>query len=248
MRNKQNFFMKKSISVFFPVLNEQENIKSCILSATKYLSKRFKEYEILVVHGRSIDNTEKIVKELIKKDKHIKLVSQGKILGYGAALRAGFANSSKELIFYTDADNQFNIEDLDQLLPLLNSYDIVSAYRINRQDPLMRVFVGNAYNMLIRILFNLKIKDVDTSFKLYKRSVFDKIYLKSNTGLIDAEALIKARKKGFLIGQVGVTHYPRTKGRTAYEIGRRNNIIAIVRPKVVIDILKEIKSLWRELR
>lgn len=240
-----------SISIFLPVYNEQDNIEKCILSINRYLKKRFKDYEILVINGGSTDNTEKIVKELMRrerKDKHIKLISQRKNLGYGAALRSGFTHASKELIFYTDSDNQFNIEEMDKILPLINDYDIVSAYRVNRQDPFMRIIVANIYNMLIKVLFNLGVRDVDASFKLYRRDVLKDIKLKSNTGLIDAELLIKAKKNGFSIGQIGVTHYPRTKGRTVYEVGMRNSIIAIVRPKVVIDILKEIKSLWSELR
>ena len=240
--------INKSISVFLPALNEQESIKTCVLSIKRYLDKRFKDYEILVISDGSTDNTNKIVREFAKKDQHIKLIHHKENLGYGAVLRSGFARSSKELIFYTDSDNQFNIEDMDLLFPLLNSYDIVAGFRINRQDPLMRIFIANVYNILIEILFNPKIKDIDSSFKLYKKDVFKNMQLKANTGLIDAEILIKAKKNGFSIGQIGVRHYPRTKGRTAYEMGRRNNIIAIVRPKIIIDIFKEIKTLWAELR
>ncbi len=238
---------QKSISVFLPALNEQENIKTCIQSVQKYLAKRFKDWEILVISNGSRDNTTKIVREFARRDKHIKSIDNKK-LGYGLALRSGFSNSSKELIFYTDADNQFNIEDMDVLLPLINRYDIVSGYRIKRKDPLMRIFIGWVYNMLIRILFNLKVRDVDASFKLYKREVFEKMSLKANTGLIDAEVLIKARKKGFKIGQIGVKHYPRMKGRTIYEVGGRNKIFAFVGPWVIKDILVEIKDLWGDLR
>ncbi len=237
--------IEKSISVFLPALNEEENIRSCILSVKKYLSLKFKDYEILVITSGSTDDTAKIVGDLSLKDKHIKLINYKKKLGYGAALEAGFANSSKTLIFYTDSDNQFDIRDMDKLLPLLDSYDIVSGFRINRQDPPMRIFIARAYNFLIRILFNLKVKDVDSSFKLYKREVFDNIRLMSKTGLIDAEVLIKAKKKGFSIGQIGVKHYPRTKGKTVYGMGKRNTF---VKPSVIIEILKEIKKLWSELR
>lgn len=238
----------ESISVFFPALNEQENIKKCVLTAKKYINKRFKDYEIVVVTSGSTDNTEKIVGELAKKDKRITFVDDKK-KGYGAALRLGFAHSSKNLIFYTDADNQFNIEDMDLLLPMLDSYDIVSAYRIKRNDPLMRIFIANVYNFLIRFFFNLKIKDVDAAFKLYRKEVFEKIRLKASTGLIDAEVLIKAKKLGFSIGQIGIKHYPRINGQTSYEIGRRRNkVFAFVKPKVIIDILSEMKTLWSDLR
>lgn len=238
----------KSISVFLPAFNEQENIRECILSIKKYLDKRFKDYEILVISDGSIDNTNKIVAEIAKNDKRIKLFARRKKLGYGAGLRAGFAHSSKELIFYTDSDNQFNIEDMDRLLPLFSSYDIISAYRVNRKDPLMRIFIANVYNLLIRILFNLKIRDIDASFKLYKKEIFKNMRLVTNTGLTDAEVLIKAQRQGFKIGQIGVKHYPRIHGRTSYEMGARNKIFAFVKPKVIIDILSEIRSLWSDLR
>lgn len=238
----------KSISVFLPVFNEEGNIKKSILTIKKYLQKRFKDYEILVISDGSTDNTNNVVAELAKKDKRIKLFARKKKLGYGAGLRAGFEHSSKDIIFYTDGDNQFNIEDIDKLLPLLGSYDIVSAYRINRKDPLMRIFVAYVYNLLVRILFGLKIKDVDASFKLYKKEIFDNMRLVTNTGLTDAEVLIKAQKLGFKIEQIGVKHYPRIHGRTSYEVGVRNKIFAFVRPKVIIDILGEIKTLWSDLK
>jgi glycosyltransferase involved in cell wall biosynthesis len=234
-----------SISVFLPALNEEENIQSCILSVTKYLRKRFKDYEILVIASGSTDRTEEIVLDLAKKDPHIRLISNKKALGYGTALRSGFANASKDLIFYTDSDNQFNINDMDLLLQLLDRYDIISGYRINRQDPMMRIFIAHVYNLMMRILFHCTIRDIDASFKLYKRKVFQQMQLWANTGLVDAEVLIKAKKNGFSIGQVGVRHYPRIKGTAIYGMGKRNTF---VRPSVVIKILAEMKKLWSDLR
>lgn len=237
----------KSISVFLPALNEQDNITSVVNSVNKYLQKKFRDYEILVVSNGSTDNTEKIVKELAKKDRHIKSI-HGSKRGYGIALKSGFKHASKELIFYTDGDRQFDIKEMDKLFPLLNNYDIISGYRIKRQDPLMRIITAKVYNMLIRILFSLNVKDIDASFKLYKKEIFKNMTLKADTGLIDAEILIKAKKSGYMIGQIGITHYPRIKGQTQYEIGKRNKIVAFVRPKVITDILSEIKTLWSDLR
>lgn len=234
----------KSISVFLPALNEEENIRSCVLSVENYLHKNFKDYEILVIASGSTDNTSKIVSDLAKKNRHIKLIDHGKKLGYGVALRSGFINSSKELIFYTDSDNQFDINEMDKLLPLIDSYDIISGYRINRNDPFMRGVISDVYNLLIRILFGLKVKDIDASFKMFKRKIFEKIKLKSKTGLIDAEVLIKAKKNGFSIGQIGIRHYPRTKGKTVY--GTRRN--TFVKLSVIFGVLAEIKRLWSDLK
>ena len=232
------------LSIIIPTLNEGKYLPLLLDSIKK---QSFKDYEIIVVASGSTDKTAEIVKALAARDGHIKLVNQN-ILGYGAALRSGFSSSSKELIFYTDSDNQFNIEEMDKLFPLLKSHDVVSGYRINRKDPISRIIVADVYNLLIRSLFNLKVRDIDASFKIFKRKVLKSMKLKSRTGLIDAEVLIKARNRGFSIGQIGVTHYARTQGQTRYAIGKRNDFFAIVKPKVVIDILKEIKTLWRDLK
>lgn len=237
-----------NISVFLPAFNEEDNIISAVTSIQNYLKKKFPDYEIIVVNDGSSDKTKQHVEEIIKKDKKVKLINHKKNLGYGAALRSGYKHASKDLIFYTDADNQFMISDFDLLIPYIKDYDIVSGYRAKRMDPLMRIFTALVYNFLINVLFRLGLKDIDASFKVYKRKVFDRIELKSNTGLIDAEVLIKAKKAGFSIKQVPVGHYHRLKGKTMYEIGKRNRIFAFVKPSVIIDILKEMKNLWKELR
>lgn len=201
-----------------------------------------------MVSDGGTDGTLKILKKLGQKNKNLVIVDNGKHLGYGATLRAGFAKAGGELIFYTDSDNQYDIKELDKLLPLIKRFDIVAGYRKHRQDSWSRMVTAWAYNLIIRWLLGLKVRDVDCSFKLYRKGVFEGIKLKSRTGLIDAEVLIKALKKGFSICQVGVTHYPRTRGETSYEIGRRNWGVAIVDPRVPLEIFKEIGGLWHEIR
>ncbi|MBI2028412.1 MAG: glycosyltransferase family 2 protein [Candidatus Levybacteria bacterium] len=240
--------LKGGLSVFLPTYNEEENIQKAVESIYNYIEKNILDFELIVVNDGSKDKTKDIVEKLKKKYKNLRLINHTKNMGYGRALRSGFENSRKKHIFYTDADNQFDISEIKKLIPLLKEYDIVSGYRIKRRDPLMRIIIADTYNLLIRILFNLKIRDVDASFKIYKRRIFDNISLKSNTGLIDAEVLIKSLKNGYSIGQIGVSHFPRRFGRTTYEVGTRNKIFAFVRPEVIIDILKEIKILWKELR
>lgn len=239
---------QKGISIFLPAYNEEENIEKAIISAENYAKRKFAKYEIIVVNDGSKDRTKEIVQRLEKKSPHIKLVNHNRNLGYGAAIRSGLKNASNDLIFYMDADNQFNINDLDKLLPLTKKYDIVSGYRLRRKDPFMRIITALVYNGIIRFLFNIQIKDIDASFKLYKKYVIRSIDLKSTTGFIDAEIFIKAREKGFTIGQIEVSHYPRAKGKTTYEIGKRNIFFALVKPQVVIGIFKEIMTLWPELR
>ena len=229
------------ISVILPAYNEKENIEKAIKSARSYLKTRFKSFEIIVVNDGGTDGTQAVTAQLAKSIKELKLVNHTRNLGYGAALGDGFRNSTGKLVFYTDSDNQYDIKELDKLLPLIKKYDIVAGYRLNHAAPLTRIITSYVYNLIIRILLGLKVKDIDCSFKLYRREVFDSINLKSRTGLIDAEVLIKAQKAGFTVGQIGVHHYPRTKGRTIYEIG------PLIDPKVPLEIFKEIKRLWPEL-
>ena len=229
------------ISVILPAYNEKENIEKAIKSARSYLKTRFKSFEIIVVNDGGTDGTQAITEKLAKTIPELKLVNHPRNMGYGAALGDGFRNAVGKLVFYTDADNQYDIKELDKLLPLIKQYDIITGYRLNHAEPTMRVITSYVYNLIIRLLLGLKIKDIDCSFKLYRREVLDSMDLKSNTGLIDAEILIKAQKAGFTVHQIGVHHYPRVKGRTIYEIG------PLVDPKVPLEIFKEIKKLWPEL-
>lgn len=177
--------MNKSISVFFPAYNEEDNIREAVLSVDKYLKKNFSKYEIIVVDDGSRDKTPEIVSEIAKGNKNVKLARHKTNLGYGAAIRTGFKTAKNDLIFYTDSDNQFKITDLKKVLPMIEDYDIVSGFRIKRQDPLARIITSNVYNLIINILFNPKVRDIDSSFKLYKKSVIDSLSLKSKTGLIE---------------------------------------------------------------
>jgi glycosyltransferase involved in cell wall biosynthesis len=134
-------------------------------------------------------------------------------LGYGAALQSGFKTATKELVFYTDGDGQFDINEMPPLLSLMEQYDIVSCYRLNRRDPIIRKINGWCWTRLVCLMFGLKIRDIDCAFKLYKREIFDKIEMSSTGALIDAEILARAVRKGYRITQKGVHHYPRTSGQ-----------------------------------
>lgn len=235
------------ISVILPAYNEERNITKALSNSYKYLKSRYKSFEIIVVNDGSLDDTVRLVKDFAKKHGSVRLINHGHNLGYGSALRSGFMSAKGDLVFYTDSDNQYDIAELDNLKELIKKYDIVAGYRTKHSDPTTRILISYVYNLLIMMLLGLEIKDVDCSFKLYKKKVFDSIELKCKTGLIDAEVLIKARKKGFKICQVGVSHYPRVEGNSIYEIGKRNKIFALVSPKVPLEIFKEIKNYWHEL-
>jgi glycosyltransferase involved in cell wall biosynthesis len=226
-----------SVSVFFPCYNEQGNVARTVENALRVLEKLNADFEIIVVDDGSSDGTGRTADEIAGRDKRVKVVHHEHNLGYGAALRSGFASATKELVFYTDGDGQFDMNEMPSLLPLMEQWDIVSCYRLNRRDPFIRKVNAWAWTKLVCLLFGLKIRDVDCAFKLYKREIFDRIKLSSTGALIDAEILARAAGKGYRITQKGVHHYPRTAGaQTGAKL------------RVVLRAFKELFKLHHQIR
>ena len=201
-----------SISVFFPCYNEQDNITRVVEQALSVLEKLKADFEVIIVDDGSSDSTGQIADEIAGQKDRVKVVHHGTNLGYGAALQSGFKAATKELVFYTDGDGQFDINEMPPLLRLMEQYDIVSCYRLNRQDNLIRKINGWCWTKLVCLLFGMKIRDIDCAFKLYKREIFDNIKVVSTGALIDAEILARAVRKGYRVTQQGIHHYPRTAG------------------------------------
>jgi glycosyltransferase involved in cell wall biosynthesis len=201
-----------SVSVFFPCYNEQDNIAALIEKTISVLEKLDADFELIIVDDGSSDCTARIADEMAQKDDRVKAVHHQSNLGYGEALKSGFKAATKELVFYTDGDGQFDIGEMPPLLPMLKEFDIVSCYRINRKDSIMRKINGWAWTKLVCRLFGMKVRDIDCAFKLYKREIFDKIKMSSSGALIDTEILARAVREGYTITQKGVHHYPRTAG------------------------------------
>lgn len=207
--------MIKSLSVFFPAYNEEENIRTAVESAVKVLDSLVLEWEILIIDDGSKDRTGEISDELAKSNKRIKVIHQ-KNGGYGVALRSGFYNSKYSWIFFTDADGQFDFSEIKLLIAKAeaDNLDLVIGYRIDRKDPLLRKLNGWGWTMLTDLMFGMQVKDVDCAFKLIKREVLEVIpKLESTRGaMVSPELLAKAKKAGFKMGQVGVTHFSREYG------------------------------------
>ncbi|KPL20362.1 MAG: cell wall biosynthesis glycosyltransferase [Phycisphaerae bacterium SM1_79] len=206
------FVRNISISVFFPCYNEQENIGRTVEQTLAVLKSLKADFEVIIIDDGSCDRTGQVADEMARRDNRVKVVHHPRNLGYGAALQSGFKAATKELVFYTDGDGQFDINEMPPLLPLMEQYDIVSCYRLNRQESSVRRINGWCWTKLVCLLFGLKIRDVDCAFKLYKREIFDNIKLSSTGALIDAEVLARAARKGYRITQRPVHHYPRTAG------------------------------------
>jgi len=201
-----------SISIFFPCYNEQDNITLVVEQALTVLEKLNADFEVIIVNDGSSDSTGQVAEEIAGRKDRVKVVHHRTNLGYGAALQSGFKAATKELVFYTDGDGQFDINEMPPLLGLMKQYDIVSCYRLNRQDNLIRKINGWCWTKLVCLLFGMKIRDIDCAFKLYKREIFDNIKLVSTGALIDAEILARAVRKGYRVTQQGIRHYPRTAG------------------------------------
>ncbi len=201
-----------SISVFFPCYNEQDNLARVVQQALSVLERLKADFEIIIVDDGSSDSTGQVADELAGENDRVKVVHHGTNLGYGAALQSGFKAATKELVFYTDGDGQFDINEMPPLLGLIEQYDIVSCFRLNRQDNLIRKINGWCWTKLVCFLFGMKVRDIDCAFKLYKREIFENIKVVSTSALIDAEILARAVREGYRITQKGIHHYPRTAG------------------------------------
>lgn len=207
--------MIKSLSVFFPLFNEEGNIETTVKKAVDVLQKLKLEYEIILVNDGSTDGTKVVAEQLSKINSRIRVINHEKNLGYGEALKSGFYNAKYDYIVYTDGDGQFDFSEINKFLDKIEDYDLLIGYRIKRQDPFFRILFKKGWSFSLWTMFGLTLKDVDCGFKMIKREVLQKIpRLQSQRGaMINAELAIKAGKYGFRVGQIGVNHYPRVSGR-----------------------------------
>jgi len=191
--------MKKySITIFFPCYNEEQNVERVTREALEVAGRLFDDFEIIIVNDGSKDRTAEIADRLSKENPFIRAIHHEHNRGYGAALRTGFENATKELVFYTDGDGQFKIEEITKLLPLIEKSDIVSGYRIRRQDSLIRKINAFLWGVLVNALFKINVSDVDSAFKLYKRKIFDEITLTSQGALIDTGSSLRQEQRVIL--------------------------------------------------
>jgi glycosyltransferase involved in cell wall biosynthesis len=203
---------QQSISIIFPAYNEEENIARAVEHGRRAMSRYFSDIEIIVVNDGSHDRTAEIVDALAAEHQDVVPVHHEVNQGYGAALRSGIYSASKELIFFTDSDLQFDLEEINQLQEWIHEFDIVAGYRARRADPVHRRFNAWGWNVLVRMVLGLKIRDIDCAFKLFRREVFKDIRLKTVGAMINTEILTLAQRKGMKIKEVPVSHYPRLAG------------------------------------
>ena len=205
------------ISVFFPAFNDEKTIGALVSQALDLLPTLTDDYEVIVINDGSVDSTQNVLEELARGSKYLKVVRHERNLGYGAALRSGFNHASKELIFYTDGDGQYDVLEMPKLLLLMTrEREVVNGYKISRSDAAYRKIAGAFYNRLARVLFSLPIRDVDCDFRLIKRSAIRSIDLTSLGGAVCIELVYKLRRSGCAFAETPVHHYRRAHGRSQF--------------------------------
>jgi glycosyltransferase involved in cell wall biosynthesis len=208
----------KQISVFFPAYNDAPSLPGLIESAFRTVETLTSEFEVIVINDGSTDNTGSVLADLQSKHGHrLRVITHPTNLGYGAALRSGFAAARFELVFYTDGDSQYDVRELALLCQELRvGTGLVNGYKINRNDPQHRIWIGHVYNRFSRLLFGVKLRDIDCDFRLIRKSLLDRIALFSTSGTICIELVKKIELTGAEIVEVPVHHYPRLYGRSQF--------------------------------
>jgi glycosyltransferase involved in cell wall biosynthesis len=210
------------LSVFFPAYNDSGTIASLVITARQTASRLTSDFEVIVVNDGSADATAQIADELARTYPEVKVVHHGRNLGYGAALRTGFETATRDLVFYTDGDAQYDPSEMARLWDALrDDVDLVNGYKISRSDPLHRVFIGRLYHHTVTFLFGLNVRDVDCDFRLMRRSIFTRVSLHKSSGVICLEMMKKIQDAGFRIAEVPVHHYHRAYGKSQFFNFRR---------------------------
>jgi glycosyltransferase involved in cell wall biosynthesis len=204
--------------VFFPAFNDAPTIGALIDDAFAVLNCYAADHEVIVINDGSRDTTAEVLGAMVKKyTPRMRVVTHATNRGYGAALSSGFAAATKELVFYTDGDGQYDVKELPKLLDRMSSeVGLVNGYKLERNDPQHRIWIGHVYNTFARFLFRIRIRDVDCDFRLIRRRLLAEVNLVSTSGAICVELVRKLELTGFRVEEVGVHHYPRLHGRSQF--------------------------------
>ncbi len=205
------------ISVFFPAYNDAGTIASMVLAALHTCARLTDDYEVIVVNDGSTDYTAEVLSDIAARYERLRIITHTQNRGYGGALRTGFKSATKELVFYTDGDAQYDAHELAMLLPAMRpEVDIVQGYKIARHDPLFRIVIGKVYHWMVRFAFGLHVRDTDCDFRLIRKSALERIDLRSSTGSITVELVKKLQESGAIFAEVPVRHYHRAYGRSQF--------------------------------
>ena len=230
-----------SISLVMPAYNEADNIEPMIAEATPALEAVADDYEILVVDDGSADETAAVTRRAMETHPHVRLVEHPVNQGFGAAVFTGFTNAEKDWIFYTDADRQFVLSELELFMPYLDRADLIAGYRAPRRDPFLRVLYGKGWSMLCTFVFGYTVRDVDCGFKLFRREIVQKLapHIASRGATFSIEWLVRAKRAGYRFAELPVSHRPRVAGS---QTGANIKVIT----RAFRELARLRLQLWRE--
>jgi len=224
-----------SLSLVLPAYNEEGNIEFVVRRAIEVLPAIVDDFEIIVVNDGSRDATPEIIDRLAAEDSRVRPLHQPN-KGYGGALTTGFEATTGDYVMFMDSDRQFDIADIKLLAPFVASYDIVAGFRMERSDPIHRRINAEVFNIVVRILFGVHMRDLDCAFKIFRGDMIRSLELTSSGALINAEMQAKLRRQGATLEQVGVPHYPRIAGTAT-----GGNL------RVIVHAMGETIVLWRRM-
>lgn len=230
-----------SISLVLPAYNEADNIEPMVAEAVPALAAVTDDFEIVVVDDGSRDDTAGVTRRVMASEPHVRLVEHEVNQGFGAAVFTGFTSAEKDWIFYTDADRQFVLSELENFVPLMDQADLIAGYRAPRRDPFLRVFYGKGWSALCTLVFGYTVRDVDCGFKLLRREIIEELapHIRSRGATFSIEWLVRAKRAGYRFVELPVTHRPRVAGS---QTGA--NIDVIVR--AFRELVQVRLQLWRE--
>ncbi len=214
---------RRAISFVLPAYNEEANITTAIESVVDVAERYCSAFEVIVVDDGSADRTAELVTEAAGRHPEVRLVPHARNRGYGEAVRTGLLRAGLEFVFFTDADNQFCLDELALLLPWADRVDVVAGYRIDRQDPAVRRLSAWVWNRLVRVLFYVPVRDIDCAFKLFRRAAIEDVDIESVGAMVNTELMVKLGRTGKTVVEVGVTHLPRRAGTAS---GAKPSVIA----------------------
>lgn len=207
-----------SLSVFFPAYNDAPSLPALIHKTFEVLEQHVDDYEVVVVDDGSYDDTGAVLEQLRREfSPHLRVETHPENRGYGGALRTGFATATRKFVFYTDGDGQYDVGEIPRLLALVTPQTgLVNGYKLERNDPAHRIWIGNVYNFCARLLFRVRIRDIDCDYRLIRRDLLDRIQLTCTSGTICVELVRKLELSGCLVAEIGVHHYPRLHGTSQF--------------------------------
>lgn len=234
--NQTTAVRRPSLSAFFPCYNDAQTIGRMVLTAVETLQNLTDDFEVIVVNDGSQDDSAVVLDELQRKCSYLRVVTHERNRGYGGALQSGFRAATKDLVFYTDGDGQYDPQELADLLGQLTlEDDVVQGWKMKRLDPWYRTVVGWSYCQFVRLAFGLQTRDVDCDFRLIRRHVLDSVPLTMVGGSITVELVSRFERRGFHIREVPVHHFPRLYGRSQF--------FSFIR---ILGTFRELAELWLE--